>query len=136
MSDRSAALIIPFRELTIDDVSLVGGKNAALGEMVANFLPLGIAVPDGFAVTAAAYNHFLDAAGRRPAIASMMAFRFEPRPEIRTPSFGAVEECGVVNLDVLHGGFARDDVADHQAVGLARVEQVFANCIDIVLARI
>ena len=68
MSDRSSALILQFRELTIDDVPLVGGKNAALGEMVANFTPLGIAVPDGFAITATAYNHFLETAQLPPNI--------------------------------------------------------------------
>src|SRR3989344_1214815 len=72
MSDRSSALILQFRELTIDDVPLVGGKNAALGEMVANFAPLGIAVPDGFAITAAAYNHFLDSALLRPEIERLL----------------------------------------------------------------
>jgi pyruvate,water dikinase len=72
MSDRSSALILQFRELTIDDVPLVGGKNAALGEMVANFTPLGIAVPDGFAITATAYNHFLETAQLRPKIEKLL----------------------------------------------------------------
>ncbi|MEK7622048.1 MAG: phosphoenolpyruvate synthase [Patescibacteria group bacterium] len=73
MPDRSNALILPFRELTIDDVPLVGGKNAALGEMVANFAPFGIAVPDGFAITAKAYDYFLDNAQLRPEIERLLA---------------------------------------------------------------
>lgn len=72
MSERSTALILWFRDLTIDDVPLVGGKNAALGEMVANFAPLGIAVPDGFAITSAAYDHFLDTANLRPEIERLL----------------------------------------------------------------
>ncbi|HEY4476943.1 MAG TPA: phosphoenolpyruvate synthase [Candidatus Paceibacterota bacterium] len=72
MSDRASALILQFRELTIDDIPLVGGKNAALGEMVSNFAPLGIAVPDGFAITATAYNHFLDSTALRPAIERLL----------------------------------------------------------------
>ena len=36
-----------------------GGKNAALGEMYSNLVPLGVNVPDGFALTADAYRHFL-----------------------------------------------------------------------------
>ena len=72
MPERSAALILWFRELTIDDVPLVGGKNAALGEMAANFAPLGIAVPDGFAITAAAYGHFLNTAQLRPEIERLL----------------------------------------------------------------
>ena len=48
-----------FRELTIDDVPLVGGKNASLGEMIRELTAQGIQVPDGFAVTADAYHAFL-----------------------------------------------------------------------------
>lgn len=57
--------IMFFDELGIGDVGLVGGKNASLGEMYRNLVPKGISVPDGFAVTAGAYWHFLDSAGIR-----------------------------------------------------------------------
>ena len=48
-----------FKELTIDDVPLVGGKNASLGEMIRELSPMGVQVPDGFAVTAEAYREFI-----------------------------------------------------------------------------
>ncbi|OGZ95976.1 MAG: phosphoenolpyruvate synthase [Candidatus Sungbacteria bacterium RIFCSPHIGHO2_01_FULL_50_25] len=51
--------ILWFKELGIEDVPRVGGKNAALGEMVQNLAPLGVAVPDGFAITADAYRFFM-----------------------------------------------------------------------------
>ncbi|MDD1617744.1 MAG: hypothetical protein LUQ28_14995, partial [Methylococcaceae bacterium] len=41
-----------FNELSIDDVPLVGGKNASLGEMYRELTPQGIQIPNGFAVTA------------------------------------------------------------------------------------
>ena len=50
-----------FRELCINDVDLVGGKNASLGEMYQNLTQEGIRIPNGFAVTAEAYRHILDA---------------------------------------------------------------------------
>lgn len=50
---------IPFTEITIKDISLVGGKNASLGEMLTALSEQGIRVPDGFAVTAGAYRLFL-----------------------------------------------------------------------------
>ncbi len=50
---------IPFNQLTIQDVPTVGGKNASLGELFQALTPRGIRVPDGFAVTAAAYWEFL-----------------------------------------------------------------------------
>jgi pyruvate,water dikinase len=52
-----------FAEVGIDDVPLVGGKNASLGEMYRELTPRGIRVPDGFAVTAEAYRYFLKSAG-------------------------------------------------------------------------
>jgi len=52
-----------FAEVGIDDVALVGGKNAALGEMVRSLIPLGVPVPNGFAVTAIAYRDALERAG-------------------------------------------------------------------------
>ncbi len=51
-----------FNELTIEDVSLVGGKNASLGEMYRELTPQGIQIPNGFAVTAEAYRYVLDQA--------------------------------------------------------------------------
>jgi pyruvate,water dikinase len=48
-----------FREITINDVPIVGGKNASLGEMVRSLTSEGIRVPDGFAITAEAYRHFI-----------------------------------------------------------------------------
>ncbi len=49
-----------FAELTNQDVPLVGGKNASLGEMYSALSSSGVRVPNGFATTAEAYWHFLD----------------------------------------------------------------------------
>ena len=46
-------------ELGMDDVPVVGGKNASLGEMIQNLTHLGVQVPGGFATTADAYREFL-----------------------------------------------------------------------------
>ena len=52
-----------FDKLGIEDVPVVGGKNAALGEMYSNLVPLGVNVPYGFALTAEAYRHFFRKTG-------------------------------------------------------------------------
>ncbi|WP_435005469.1 phosphoenolpyruvate synthase [Tundrisphaera lichenicola] len=52
-----------FSEIGIEDVPLVGGKNASLGEMFRELSTKGVRVPDGFAVTAEAYWYFLKEAG-------------------------------------------------------------------------
>lgn len=52
-----------FGEIGIDDVPLVGGKNASLGEMYRKLAAQGVLVPNGFATTADAYRSTLDQAG-------------------------------------------------------------------------
>ena len=52
-----------FEEFGIDDVPLVGGKNASLGEMFQKLSGKGVRVPHGFAITAQAYRYMLDKAG-------------------------------------------------------------------------
>jgi pyruvate,water dikinase len=55
-----------------DDVALVGGKNASLGEMIQHLRDAGIRVPGGFATTSDAYWRFLDSNGLRERIAETM----------------------------------------------------------------
>src|SRR6476661_9601215 len=52
-----------FEEIGIEDVPLVGGKNASLGEMFQKLSSQNVRIPHGFAITAAAYRHMLDKAG-------------------------------------------------------------------------
>jgi len=51
-----------FDEIGIEDVPLVGGKNASLGEMYRNLSAQGVKVPNGFAITAEAYRYMLEQA--------------------------------------------------------------------------
>lgn len=59
MPPDASALILPFREIDLGSLPLVGGKNASLGELRRNFAPAGIHVPDGFAITASAFREVL-----------------------------------------------------------------------------
>jgi pyruvate,water dikinase len=52
-----------FSEIGIDDIPLVGGKNASLGEMYRELTSQGVKVPNGFATTADAYRRFLRSTG-------------------------------------------------------------------------
>ncbi len=72
MQKPDTRLVIWYKDLTIDDVPLVGGKNAALGEMVRELIPLGVRVPNGFAITAHAYDYFLDSHGLRDEIKGIL----------------------------------------------------------------
>jgi pyruvate,water dikinase len=52
-----------FEDIRIEDVPLVGGKNASLGEMYRELTRQGVRIPNGFAVTAEAYWHVINLAG-------------------------------------------------------------------------
>ncbi len=66
-------LILWFDDFNINDIALVGGKNASLGEMYQYMTAKGVAVPHGFAITAHAYRHFIDKAGIKEAVQDALA---------------------------------------------------------------
>jgi pyruvate,water dikinase len=66
------AYVIPFEELRMADVELVGGKNASLGEMISQLHSKGVRVPTGFATTALAFREFLDHHQLTPKIAERL----------------------------------------------------------------
>ena len=71
--DKNKAFILWFKELGIEDVPLVGGKNASLGEMYRNLTKKGVNIPNGFAVTATAYHYFLKTAGIKDKIKKILS---------------------------------------------------------------
>ena len=52
-----------FNDIGLEDIAKVGGKNASLGEMFRELTPLGVNVPDGFAITIDGYWDTLREAG-------------------------------------------------------------------------
>jgi len=65
--------VLPFAALKKQDVEIVGGKNASIGEMIGALAQLGVRVPDGFATTAAAYREFLQQGGLDARIREVLA---------------------------------------------------------------
>ena len=58
-----AELVLPLEAVGLEAMAEVGGKNASLGEMIRQLSAQGVRVPGGFATTAAAYRHFIEANG-------------------------------------------------------------------------
>lgn len=69
----STSPVIWFETLKRGDVAKVGGKNASLGEMIANLSAQGVRVPPGFATTADAFWRFVEVNGLRQQIARTLA---------------------------------------------------------------
>ncbi|KPJ73499.1 phosphoenolpyruvate synthase [Parcubacteria bacterium DG_74_1] len=59
MTKKSQKYILWFKEISKRDILLVGGKNASLGEMFSKLIKKGVNLSDGFALTTAAYWHYL-----------------------------------------------------------------------------
>ncbi len=72
-SPLATALVVPFEQLRMTDVEVVGGKNASLGEMISQLAESGVRVPGGFATTAHAFREFLRQDGLDARIAERLA---------------------------------------------------------------
>ncbi|MFP4112510.1 MAG: phosphoenolpyruvate synthase [Candidatus Woesearchaeota archaeon] len=69
---KDTEFVLWFDQLSIDEVGLVGGKNASLGEMYRELGSKGVKVPNGFAVTAYAYHYLLEKAGIKDKIKELL----------------------------------------------------------------
>jgi len=76
-----------FDSLTLNDIALVGGKNASLGEMIGSLTSLGVNVPQGFAVTADAYRLFIQHNSFEPKIRDFFA-------DVDLGNIEALNRCG------------------------------------------
>ncbi|MFW5810174.1 MAG: phosphoenolpyruvate synthase [Thermodesulfobacteriota bacterium] len=101
-----------FEDLDSDDVSRVGGKNASMGEMIANLKEEGVRVPDGFATTAQAYREFLSANELSDRVESLLG-------EMKNES-KSLEETGKAIRDLFKQGEFPEDI--QEAIGDAYQE--------------
>ncbi|NOT29579.1 MAG: phosphoenolpyruvate synthase [Planctomycetes bacterium] len=72
MNAPDSRLVLDLAELRQELLPLVGGKNAALGELLRELAHAGVRVPPGFALTTAAWRAHLAAAGLETRIAQRM----------------------------------------------------------------
>ena len=96
--------IIWFENLRKNDVSLVGGKNASLGEMVSQLLSRGVLVPPGFATTADDYWQFERANGLKEKIAPTLA-------EHRAAKISLTEAGQAIRSAILQGQWPEEIAA-------------------------
>ncbi len=73
LAPHATALVVPFEQLRMTDVEVVGGKNASLGEMISQLGASGVRVPGGFATTAHAFRLFLKSGGLAEKIEQRLA---------------------------------------------------------------
>ena len=93
-----------FDDLGRGDVARVGGKNAALGEMIRRLAAEGVNVPPGFATTAAAYRRFIEANQLEPQIRDALA-------ELRDGKASLAEAGARIRRAVLRGDWPAETAA-------------------------
>src|SRR3989344_1836943 len=87
--------ILWMKDIGMDDVAQVGGKNASLGELIRTVVPQGVRVPQGFCVTASAYYYFLKETGLDVFIAKTL-------DGLNTKDFKELSRCGKLVRDAIH----------------------------------
>ncbi|MGE5156892.1 MAG: phosphoenolpyruvate synthase [Gemmatimonas sp.] len=70
---KASGYISWFKDIRLEDIPLVGGKTASLGELYSALAPQGVKVPNGFALTASAYRDALTEAGAWDELRSLLS---------------------------------------------------------------
>ena len=77
-----------FQDIGIEDIAVVGGKNASLGEMYRGLKAQGVHVPNGFALTVDAFQYFLEAHKLGPFIEGVLF-------KLNTDDVASLHHCGL-----------------------------------------
>ena len=113
-----------FADIGIEDVPLVGGKNASLGEMYRNLASQGIAVPNGFAITAEAYRYVLERAGALEALhAALDGLRADDLQDLAARAARARE--------VVYGATLPEDLTQEIFNGYGRLRQQYGEDVSL-----
>jgi pyruvate,water dikinase len=92
-------------EIGINDINIVGGKNASLGEMISNLSSRGINVPNGFAITTDAYVNFIQYNEFEPKINELLN-------EIKHEDIVSLRRNGLEIRSLIQNGDFPHDVED------------------------
>jgi pyruvate,water dikinase len=107
-----------FEEMAIDDVPLVGGKNASLGEMFQKLSDQGVRVPHGFAITAQAYRYMLDEAGAWDRLHAEL-------DDLDPADVAALARKAKRAREIVYGAGLPDDLAAEILVAYRRLQQEY-----------
>ncbi len=111
-------------EAGIDDVALVGGKNASLGEMLQQLTPKGIRIPTGFIITAEAYRFFLREAGLEEFIRTTLA-------DIKNDDVDSFERVGSTIRSAIEKATLPKSLEEQIVAGYRVMEKEYGKKIDV-----
>ena len=109
--------VLWFEQVRLNDLPKVGGKNASLGEMYQALTSKGVKIPNGFAVTADAYWHFIDSNHLRPKMSALLA-HVDGDSNVRT-----LQQVGDSLRELLLAASLPDDLARAITEAYAKLSQ-------------
>jgi pyruvate, water dikinase len=113
-----------FEEFGIEDVPLVGGKNASLGEMYRKLSDDGVQVPNGFAITVDAYWRMLDAAGASQPLRAAL-------DGLDPSDVADLARRGKQAREIVYGAGLPADVADEVFAGYRRLQSEYGQDVSL-----
>jgi len=113
-----------FEEFGIEDVPLVGGKNASLGEMYRKLSDEGVLVPNGFAITADAYWRMLEAAGASQPLRATL-------DGLDPSDIADLARRGKQARELVYGAGLPDDVAAEVLAGYRRLQSEYGQDVSL-----
>jgi pyruvate, water dikinase len=113
-----------FEEFGIEDVPLVGGKNASLGEMYRKLSDEGVLVPNGFAITADAYWRMLEAAGASEPLRAAL-------DGLDPSDVADLARRGKLAREIIYGAGLPDDVAGEVLAGYRRLQSEYGQDVSL-----
>ncbi|MFA6499160.1 MAG: phosphoenolpyruvate synthase [Desulfurivibrionaceae bacterium] len=124
MGKHDEAFILWFDDIGIEDVPLVGGKNASLGEMHQKLTSKGVDVPNGFSITAYAYRHLLKTAGIAQAIEDALA-------DLDTHDLRNLQARGEKARDIIRTAEFPDDLRKAVLESYQKMEEMYGPSVDV-----
>jgi len=122
--EKSEKLILWFNEIDKEDVPLVGGKNASLGEMIQHLESKGIRVPKGFAVTSHAYKKMIQHAGIKEKIEKILS-------ELDKSDVKILEEKGREIRDLIKNSAYPQDLEEEIRIAYRKMEELYGKNVDV-----
>ena len=109
-----------FDEIGIDDIPLVGGKNASLGEMYQKLQTQGVKVPNGFAITAEAYRYILDSSNSGVILRELL-------DGLKPDDVGSLAYCGKKAREIVYSAGLPADLEDEISQAYQQLQQQYGS---------
>jgi pyruvate,water dikinase len=122
--EKSEKNILWLNEISMQDVPLVGGKNASLGEMYVNLSSEGVNLPNGFALTSSFYWKFIKANG----LDKILENTFKG---LNPENIKSIQETGKKSRTAIAKGVFPEDLKKEVLGAYGKLEEIYGKNPDV-----